>query len=104
MIEGATVTFHCNATGNPTPNITWIEDLKTLATGDTLSFVAYRNQSGKYWCSADNGLNATVNASASLDVQCEYQSTGNMLHVFFLDYPFQIGYQRMEFLKKVSII
>ena len=43
-----------------------------MANGDTLNFVANRNQSGKYWCSADNGLSATVNASADLDVKCEH--------------------------------
>ena len=36
-----------------------------------MSFEAKRNQSGNYWCLAENGLNVTVNASASLDVQCE---------------------------------
>ena len=42
-----------------------------MAKGDTLSFETNRNQSGKYWCSAENGLNSTVNASAILDVQCK---------------------------------
>ena len=30
-----------------------------------------RTHSGKYWCSAENGLNSTVNASANLDVKCK---------------------------------
>ena len=71
MTEGDKATFHCNATGNPTPKITWIKDGKTVASGYTLNFETNRNQSGKYWCSADNGLDPPVNASASLDVQCE---------------------------------
>ena len=86
IIEGATVTFHCNATGNPAPNMTWTKDGKTITTGETLSFVTDRNQSGQYWCSADNGLNATVNASATLDVQCEYHSTEYIIFILFLDY------------------
>lgn len=53
-----------------------------MATGDTLSFEAFRNQSGKYWCSAENGLNVTVNASAYLDVQCKY---GTRITVFMED-------------------
>ena len=67
------MSFYCNATGNPTPKITWIKDGRTVVEGDTLSFVTDRNQSGEYWCLANNGLNSTVNASANLDVQCEYK-------------------------------
>ena len=70
--EFATATFHCNATGNPTPKIEWIKDGMTVAVGDTFVFETNRTLSGKYWCSAENGLNATVKASANLDVQCKY--------------------------------
>ena len=72
VIKGAMATFHCNATGNPTPKIRWIKDGKTVGEEDTLSFVTKRNDSGRYWCLADNGLNATVKAIAYLNVQCEY--------------------------------
>ena len=71
VLESATATFHCNATGNPTPEIKWIKDGKTVAKGNTMTFEANRTHSGKYWCLAENGLNMTVNASANLDVQCE---------------------------------
>ena len=71
VVEGDQATFHCAATGNPTPTIKWIKDGKTVETGDTLSFETKRNYSGKYWCLAVNGLNSTANASAYLDVQCE---------------------------------
>ena len=43
-----------------------------MAEGNKLSFETIRNQSGNYWCLAENGLNSTVNASANLDVQCKY--------------------------------
>ena len=71
VLESATATFHCNATGNPAPKITWTKDEKTVGQRDTLSFKTKRNDSGKYWCSAENGLFSTVNASANLDVQCK---------------------------------
>ena len=72
--EAAMVSFYCEATGNPTPKITWSTDGKTLATGTVLSFKANRNQSGEYWCSANNGLGKVVNTSATLDVHCECHS------------------------------
>ena len=48
-----------------------------MAEGDTLTFGALRNDSGKYWCLADNGLNDTASASAYLDVQCKFESISN---------------------------
>lgn len=71
VIESAIVTFHCNANGNPVPSITWTKDGKAVGQGNTLSFATNRNQSGEYWCSADNGSNTIANASATLDVQCK---------------------------------
>ena len=73
-MENKQLTLHCTAIGNPTPKITWTKDGNTVAQGDTMSFKANRNHSGKYLCSAENGLDITVNASAYLDVQCKYES------------------------------
>jgi len=73
IIEGSTVTLYCNATSNPAPKITWTKDGNIVGTNDSLSFEAKRNHSGKYWCSADNGLSEPANASADVDVQCMYQ-------------------------------
>ena len=72
ITEGDMVAFRCTASGNPIPEIKWIKDEKTLAEGDTLSLKTNRTQSGKYWCSAQNGVKSAVNASANLDVQCKY--------------------------------
>ena len=71
VLEGNTATFHCAAAGNPAPKITWMKDGKTVSQEQTLNIETHRNDSGKYWCLAENGLNSTVNASAMLDVQCK---------------------------------
>lgn len=71
VVEGAIATFHCRAHGNPTPKITWRKDGKTVTEENTLSFETNRTQSGEYLCSAENGLNSTVSASAHLNVQCK---------------------------------
>lgn len=72
IIENKRITFHCTATGNPIPKVSWLKGGETVAKGETLSFEANRNQSGNYWCSVENGLGITVNASAHLNVQCKW--------------------------------
>ena len=71
--EGDEASFHCGAMGNPTPKISWFKDGRSVGTGNTLSFVAFRNRSGEYWCSAHNGLGSAINASARLNVQSKYE-------------------------------
>ena len=72
VIEGTNTTFHCTATGNPTPTITWMKDGKSVAEGHTLSFETSRNDSGKYWCLATNRLGESINTTVNLDVQCKF--------------------------------
>ena len=72
VIEGTNTTFHCTATGNPIPTITWMKDGKSVAEGHTLSFETSWNDSGEYWCLATNGLGDTINTTVNLDVQCKF--------------------------------
>ena len=59
--------------GNPAPSIKWVKDEVTVDTGETLKFNANRNDSGQYWCLAENGLDVKIKASAQLNVQCKYK-------------------------------
>ena len=106
VIEGNIATFHCDAKGNPTPKITWMKDGMTVGQGNTLSFEANRNQSGHYWCFAQNTFNTTANASSYLDVHCKWIPVcsvlvslnvicdkNNNLHIFFGEYKYKYKYK-----------
>ena len=81
VIETAMVVFFCNATGNPRPLIRWTRNGTAVANGTTLSFVAKRNDTGVYQCSADNGLETSASSSATLQVQCRYYVSVNYSQV-----------------------
>ena len=54
------------------PRIKWIKDGETVGSEETLIFKAVRNDSGKYWCSVENGVDLSINVSAHLEVKCKY--------------------------------
>lgn len=59
---------------------------KTVGSGETLSFETSRNQSGKYLCSADNGIDKSASASAYLNVHCKYEKLKLALTVKINDF------------------
>ena len=78
--EGSLVTLFCNATGKPTPNITWtkVEDngtdsapLLPLVDGKYVLSNIQRSANGTYRCTADNGAGAPVNRTVSVKVECK---------------------------------
>ena len=71
VIERDNASLYCNATGNPTPNITWTKDGSptVLYQGETYSFVnIQRHAVGDYTCTAWNGVGERKNATASVSV------------------------------------
>ena len=75
IVEGENVTLHCNATGNPIPNITWTKDGSptVLYQGETYSIVNIQRQvAGDYICTAWNGVGEHTNATATVTVHCKF--------------------------------
>ena len=74
--EGQNVTMHCNASGNPPPNIFWHNLRKsddTVATGVALVITtAKRSDADFYSCIATNGIGIPSMAEAFINVQCKF--------------------------------
>ena len=75
--EGDNATFLCFASGNPAPEITWINSERVVGRGETFTIETRKEHSGEYLCVADNELSGTANASAYLNVQCKYETLLN---------------------------
>ena len=82
LLEGSNITLHCNATGNPAPNVTWKKDGNptVLYQGETYSIVNIQRQAaGDYTCTAWNGVGEQKNSTAAVTVHCK----------FFFDFSFR---------------
>ena len=74
--ESSDVILFCNATGTPTPNVTWStsgDQDKNFNPGSLLSLKNIsRAEDGLYWCTAENGAGNSM-ASVRVNVQCKCQ-------------------------------
>ena len=74
ITEGSDVILHCNDTGNPPPNITWIwqDTGDVLGSSEQLTLTAVnRGQSGTYQCITWNGIGNNATSACRLDVFCK---------------------------------
>ena len=80
VCEGAMVTLSCNATGKPTPSITWTRafgngtDSALVVDGKYVMSNIMRSLNGTYRCTADNGVSGPVNRTVRVTVRCKYSS------------------------------
>lgn len=79
VLEGSNMALFCEATGRPTPNITWtrvFEDGRNgeiLLQGQTWDFLNIsRTDSGTYRCAADNGFGNVLSQVVRVNVTCKY--------------------------------
>ena len=74
VLEGGNLTLFCNATGNPTPNITWTKDsISTVVQqGETYSIVNIQRQAaGDYKCTAWNKVGSQKTGLATVTIHCK---------------------------------
>ena len=78
VVEGDhSITLECIADGEPTPSITWTKvyandsDSGVLGTGKQFVLEKNRNNSGRYRCTAHNGIGAAPNRTVKVEVNCK---------------------------------
>ena len=93
VTEGSSVNLRCNATGNPSPNITWIwQDTGiVLGSNDHLILLnVHRSHTGIYQCHAWNGIGNSSISTCYLNVFCK--SINSKVRVHGMPTPYQIAW------------
>ena len=87
VCEGTMVKLNCNATGKPTPSITWTQafdngtdsaPLLRVVDGKYVINNIMRSSNGIYRCTADNGVGDPVNRTVRVTVRCKWHPLGTM--------------------------
>lgn len=105
LTEGDNATFTCNASGNPSPTLSWTKDGSvvnvtsriSLSLDNTLLVITNvsRGDSGQYICVSANDVGAVWSSMATLNVQCKDT------HVIIQLYPVELLFS--EFLKCLTL-
>ena len=75
VTEGGSVTLSCNASGTPTPMVSWIKADGQRVNGSELVLTNInRNETGEYRCEASNEC-GNASETATIAVQCKFAVT-----------------------------
>ena len=78
--EGTKIGVTCNATGKPTPTVTWFRkgSSKMYSTGEGSAALLFssvsRSDAGQYRCKANNTAGTRETGALSLVVHCKYNN------------------------------
>ena len=84
ITEAGTVTLSCNATGMPSPKVSWIkvDGGERFDSRDLVFTNINRTQAGEYRCEASNEC-GNASETARIFVQCKL-TTALLVHVIYL--------------------
>ena len=92
LTEGSNVNLQCDATGNPSPSITWIRQDTGIVLGSNDHLIllnVHRSRMGIYQCHAWNGIGNGSISTCYLDVFCK--SINLKVKVDGMPPPYQIA-------------
>ena len=74
ITEAGTVTLSCNATGMPSPKVSWIkvDGGERFDSRDLVFTNINRTQAGEYRCEASNEC-GNASETTTIEVQCKYE-------------------------------
>ena len=104
--EGGTVTLSCNASGIPSPMVSWFKaDGQRIDQSELVLTHINRSEAGEYRCEASNEC-GNASETATIDVQCKFFFLTFYMYVNYiinLNLKFYCMYQTFYYINEVII-